>query len=99
MVALTQLALTALALGVSVEAATAPRASLLPKFQPGVKWEIDIHEVIKHDSAADFIPKEAVVWDIDMAIAKSYPNMIPRLKVRSSATTPNSVVSVNIYSF
>lgn len=88
MVAFTQLVLAAFALGISVEAKAAaalpPRAATLPNFKPGVQWEIDIHEPIKHASAADFIPKEAVVWDIDLGLAQSYKNMIPRLKVRCS---------------
>lgn len=75
MVALTQLALAALSLGVNVNAA-------LPGWAPGVKWQIDIHEPIKHDSVKDFVPKEAVVFDIDMSHAQDYPDMIPMLKVR-----------------
>lgn len=56
-------------------------ADSLDNFRAGVKWEICIHKPIKHDSVDDFIPKEAVVFDIDLGHAKEYPNMIPMLKV------------------
>ncbi|CAM1507353.1 Fc.00g069940.m01.CDS01 [Cosmosporella sp. VM-42] len=56
----------------------APKA--LTDFKAGVQWEICIHKPIKHDSVDDFIPKEAVVWDIDLSHAQDYPGMIPMLK-------------------
>ncbi|KAK7416109.1 hypothetical protein QQX98_005437 [Neonectria punicea] len=49
-------------------------------FKPGVTWDICIHHPIKHDSVDDFIPAEATVWNIDLAHAHKFPNMIPMLK-------------------
>lgn len=96
MVAFTQFALSVLALGLGVEAAEVTslvsRTAALPSFKSGVKWEICIHKPITHNTASDFIPKEAVVWDIDLGHAKTYPNMVPRLKVRTmspGAQDPN----------
>ncbi|KAM5370668.1 hypothetical protein ACJZ2D_008382 [Fusarium nematophilum] len=55
-------------------------ATGLSGFKPGVQWEICIHHPIKHDSAEDFIPSEATVWDIDLGHAREFPDMIPTLK-------------------
>lgn len=64
------------------DAAVSAKAAVgFSSFKPGVKWEICIHKPIKHDSAADFIPTEAIVFDIDLSHAEKYSSMIPKLKV------------------
>ncbi|KAM0198100.1 hypothetical protein ACHAPA_009237 [Fusarium lateritium] len=88
MVTFNKITLTALAFGGSTvtaqpkpaAAASSPSSFGLSDFKPGVQWEIVIHEPIKHDSAADFIPAKAKVWDIDMGHARDNPEMIPLLK-------------------
>ena len=81
------LSATALAAAVSAAAATSssPLVSRAPEgFEPGVSWQICIHQPIKHDSAADFVPEDAQVFNVDMGHAVDYPQMIPRLHVRLS---------------
>jgi hypothetical protein len=56
----------------------------------GTEWEICIHKPIKHDSAGDFIPSEAAIWDIDLGHARDYPKMIPNLKVCTLPTVLRS---------
>ncbi|KAM0245045.1 hypothetical protein ACHAP5_005717 [Fusarium lateritium] len=88
MVTFNKITLSALAFGGSTvtaqpkpaAAASSPSSFGLSDFKPGVQWEIVIHEPIKHDSAADFIPSKAKVWDIDMGHARENPEMIPLLK-------------------
>lgn len=71
------LAATALA----SQTAQTPGSSATSILEPGAKWEICIHAPIKHDSAEDFIPNEASIFDIDFTHAQDYPDMVPALKV------------------
>jgi hypothetical protein len=50
-------------------------------FKPNVNWNIILHNPIVHNSAADLIPSEAKVWDIDLGHAIDNPQMIPLLHV------------------
>ena len=79
----TKLFLTATA---AAAAANALAASNSSGFEPGVDWQICIHQPIKHDSADDFIPENAKIFDIDLAHAQEYPQMVPRLHVCPSST-------------
>lgn len=57
------------------------------KFKPGVRWNICVHNPIKHDSVHDLVPAAAKVWEIDLGHAHEFPGMIPMLKVGQSQYT------------
>ena len=59
----------------------AAKANPLADLEPEAPWQICLHDPIRHASAADFVPSEAVVFDIDMSHAQDFPTMIPNLKV------------------
>ncbi|KAK1968884.1 endo alpha-1,4 polygalactosaminidase precursor [Colletotrichum sublineola] len=81
---LSRLALLALApagiLGLIMPSGLSSRIVDWSQWKPGVSFQIVLHHPIKAHSAADVIPAEAAVWDIDLQHAVDYENIIPTLK-------------------
>ncbi|KAK3380596.1 glycoside hydrolase family 114 protein [Lasiosphaeria ovina] len=52
--------------------------SVLPNFTPGVKWQIEIQHTI--DVTKPLVPKDALVWDIDLYHVQRHPEIISYLR-------------------
>jgi hypothetical protein len=78
-------------------AAITVKANPLANLPDDSKFQICIHDPILHASEADFVPAEAAIFDIDMAHAQEFPDMIPRLKVRSLNNTRSPVPSLTFW--
>jgi hypothetical protein len=74
----TAVASTGLLLARACSAQTAP--SVPAGFEPGVAWNIILHDPMIIEEGVDIVPEEAKVWDIDLGHAQENPDMIPLLK-------------------
>ncbi|KAG9253516.1 glycoside hydrolase superfamily [Emericellopsis atlantica] len=66
---------------VALAASSVPTAAnVFDGLERGAKWNICIHKPIKHDSPDDIVPKDGLVYDIDMEHARDFPGIIPTIK-------------------